>query len=69
MTNEKTATAKDGTSSGAGPSPGRKTTKSFMSDERERRFLDALEDDEVREVLRGFHRLAGHPSAKKTLMK
>ena len=68
MTNETTAVANE-TSSRLSPSSSRETTKSFMPDERERRFLDALEDDEVKEVLRGFHQLAGQPSVKKTLMK
>jgi hypothetical protein len=49
------------------PSCGQKTTSSFIS--RERRFQDALEDDEVREVLRGFHQLSEHAPVKKTMAK
>ena len=32
----------------------------------ERRFLDAIEDDEVKEVLRGFHQSQESPPTKKT---
>lgn len=32
----------------------------------ERRFLDAIEDDEVKEALRGFHQSQENPPAKKT---
>jgi hypothetical protein len=35
----------------------------------ERRFLDALEDDEVKEVLRTFHQSQESSSAKRTLAK
>ena len=35
----------------------------------ERRFLDAIEDDEVKEVLRGFHQSHENPPAKKTSAK
>lgn len=31
----------------------------------ERRLLDAIEDDEVKEVLRGFHQSQENPPAKK----
>jgi len=65
MMTKKTA-AKDETTR-ASPSPSHKATKSFISDER--RVLDALEDDEVREVLRGFHQSSEHPPVKKTLVK
>ncbi len=73
MTNEKTAIANEGTTGAASPSCspkslgpkslGPKAAKSFISDER--RILDALEDDEVREVLRGFHQVPEHRPAKK----
>jgi hypothetical protein len=58
MTDQKTAVANDGATGGAKPSSSRKTTrvsheKRFISDER--RVQDALEDDEVREVLRALH--------------
>lgn len=32
----------------------------------ERRFLDAIEDDEVKEVLRGFRQSQENPPTKKT---
>lgn len=59
--------AKDKTTSGTIPSCSQETTKSFIS--RERRFQDALEDDDVREVLRGSHQLSEHPPARTRLVK
>jgi hypothetical protein len=59
VTNEKTTVGNDGTTGGTRPSSEDKTAKSSIS--RERRFLDAIEDDDVREVLRGFHQLPRHP--------
>ena len=58
MTNRKAAIANDVTD-GAAPLSSRKTAqaaveKTFISDER--RVQDALEDDEVREVLRASHK-------------
>ena len=58
MTNKKAAIANDATDSATPPS-GPKTArvsdkKTFISDER--RAQDALEDDEVREALRAFHK-------------
>jgi hypothetical protein len=58
MTNKKAAIANDATDS-ATPLSGPKTAqasdkKTFISDER--RVQDALEDDEVREVLRTSHK-------------
>ena len=55
MTDQKTAVVNDGTTGEVKPSSDRKTTrgsdkKRCISDER--RFQDALEDDEVRVVLR-----------------
>jgi hypothetical protein len=58
MTDEKTSIADDDT---AGGQRDNKPSRSFVSDER--RLLDALEDDEVKEVLRGFQRIAGTPPA------
>ena len=66
MTIKKTI-ANDKMTSGTIPSCSQKTTKSFIS--RERRFQDALEDDQVREVLRGFHQLSGHPPVRPRLVK
>ena len=62
MTNEKTAIINDEAASRANSSCS--NAKSFIS--RERSFQDALEDDEVREVLRGFHQLSKGSPAKKT---
>jgi len=64
MTNRKTAVAGAGTTDGANPSSACETERAFdensiISDKR--RVQDALEDDEVREVLRAFHRLPGAP--------
>jgi hypothetical protein len=58
MTNQKAAIANDATDS-ATPLSSRKTAqasdqKTFISDER--RVQDALEDDEVREMLRASHK-------------
>jgi len=60
MTNQKAAIANDDPTGGATPSSSGKTVqvsdeKTFISDER--RVQDALEDDEVREVLRAFHQV------------
>jgi hypothetical protein len=60
MTNQKAAIANDDPTGGATPSSSGKTAqvsdeKTFISDER--RVEDALEDDEVREVLRAFHQV------------
>jgi len=58
MTNQKTAVTNDGMTGGANPASSREE-QSFISDER--RVQDALEDDEVREVLRAFHQLPAPP--------
>lgn len=62
MTNQKTAIANDDTTGGTvASSPGKTAQasgeKNFNSDER--RVQDALEDDEVREVLHDLHRTRG----------
>jgi hypothetical protein len=59
MTNQKAAIANDDTTDREEPLSNRKTAqvsagKTFISDER--RVQDALEDDEVREVLRALHK-------------
>jgi hypothetical protein len=56
----KAAIANDDMTGGANPLSSRKTApvsdeKTFISDER--RVQDALEDDEVRELLRAFHQV------------
>ncbi|QHO75640.1 hypothetical protein ACH79_26430 [Bradyrhizobium sp. CCBAU 051011] len=54
MANQKTVVANDATKPSCGPKATRVSDeKRFISDER--RVQDALEDDEVREVLRAFH--------------
>lgn len=67
MTNGKTAIANHEAAGKPNPSCSHKTAKLFIS--RERRFQDALEDDEVREALQGFRQLPGNQSAKKVLAK
>ena len=67
MTNEKTSISNDDTADGPNATGNQKAAKSFISDER--RFLDALEDDEVREILRGLRQSQEHPPTKKTLAK
>jgi hypothetical protein len=60
MTNQKAVVAYDDPTGGANHLSGREATqvsdkKTFISDER--RVQDALEDDEVREVLCAFHQV------------
>ena len=66
MTNENTSISNDDTAEGPNATGNQKAAKSFISDER--RFLDALEDDEARGVLRGLHQSQEHPPAKKTTL-
>lgn len=55
MTDQKTVVADHGTKPSSGPKAKRVSgEKRFISDER--RVQDALEDDEVREALRAFHK-------------
>ena len=55
MTDQKTVVADDGSNPSSGPKAKRVSgEKRFISDER--RAQDALEDDEVREALRAFHK-------------
>ena len=52
MTSENKPVGNDATTGEANPSSSSNVTKSLASDERERHFLDLIEDDEVREALR-----------------
>ena len=55
MTDQKTVVADHGTKPSSGPKAKRVSDeKRFISDER--RVQDALEDDEIREALRAFHK-------------
>jgi hypothetical protein len=67
MTSKKVAVDSEGTTGETKLPCSDEATKSSIS--RELHFEDALEDDDVREVLRGFHKLSEHPPVKKTSVK